>query len=110
MYEHAKTPAPCQSMRLGWRIYATKICVVGVRTRDAALTARSIVAAISSFITRHRTEYLCTVLNKGSAEFVVVLGGDFDRLPIREVRLIREVRGCACASVYTEEQRDDNIR
>lgn len=42
-------------MRLGWRIYATKIRVVGVRAHDAALTDRSIVLVIS-LVTRLRAE------------------------------------------------------
>ena len=40
-------------MRLGWRIYATKIRPVGVRVRDAALTVPFIVSDKS--LVEHRT-------------------------------------------------------
>lgn len=96
-------------MRLGWRIYATKIRVVGVRAHDAALTDRSIVLVyIVGYTSQDRT--LCAVLKGSAGLFVVDVGGDFDSLSVRKVRLIREVCRCACALTCTEEHHDDNIR
>lgn len=63
---------------------------------------------IVGYTSQDRT--LCAVLKGSAGLFVVDVGGDFDSLSVRKVRLIREVCRCACALACTEEQHDDNIR